>query len=285
MINQNELQERLFIMVFAGVNAGIELEKIRSPDVIREKKLDIFTTADKRASEIIQAILLERYPNDSIDQEDAEIHIGTSGFITRIDPLDGTKQYAMSPMRVPIYCVSLALEYESETFVGVVYNPVERELYFAIKENGTFGIRLPYREAISEDESKEFLTMAQQLKVSEQETKRAQIFIELPSNKLQEDKQKEYWDQIIKINPIAYRLRAIGSGPLSICYVAGCNDVGAAIDFSGTTKEYDLLAAELIARESGSIVQRLPSPDPENLRYLIAKPAIYEKLKPIFNLV
>ncbi len=283
MIDQNELTERLFTMIFAAVSAGTELEKTRNSELIREKILDIVTTADMSSAATIQRILIERYPNDSIDQEDTTLRKGTSDYRFVVDPLDGTKQYFMSPMQIPIYCVSLALQQEKETLIGVVYDPVARDLYYASKGNGAFGVRLSNIEEMKGSELKEFLKMSMQLDVSNQETKRPQVLIELPSTKLSENIQDKYWEQIKKITPIAYRLRALGTGPLSICYVAGCNDVGAAIDFSGTTKIYDLLAAELIADESGAKVLHLNSHDPENVRYLVAKPNVFDQLVSIVS--
>lgn len=50
-----------------------------------------------------------------------------------IDPLDGTTNYSQG---LPIFCVSIGLQYQGKTIVGVVYAPYLNELYTAIAGAG-----------------------------------------------------------------------------------------------------------------------------------------------------
>jgi myo-inositol-1(or 4)-monophosphatase len=58
--------------------------------------------------------------------------MGPRGFGV-IDPLDGTVNFAHE---VPFFAVSIALQDQSETVLGVVYNPCNQELFEAVKGGG-----------------------------------------------------------------------------------------------------------------------------------------------------
>lgn len=50
-----------------------------------------------------------------------------------IDPLDGTTNYVHG---FPMFCVSIAVQWEDEICVGVIYHPLFDDLYVAIKDQG-----------------------------------------------------------------------------------------------------------------------------------------------------
>lgn len=52
-----------------------------------------------------------------------------------IDPLDGTTNYAHA---FPSFCVSIALTYRQQVIVGVVYNPISKELFGGIRGQGAW---------------------------------------------------------------------------------------------------------------------------------------------------
>ena len=52
-----------------------------------------------------------------------------------VDPLDGTTNYAHG---YPFFATSIAYEEAGEVTLGVVYNPIFRELFFARKGGGRF---------------------------------------------------------------------------------------------------------------------------------------------------
>ena len=266
-------------MADAVVAAGIAIRDIRNPMFLRLKDLDMVTAADILSARIIEETLRRKYLNDAISAEDREHLSGTSGYEYFVDPVDGTKNYFMHPMQVPIYSVSIALQHMHETVAGVVFHPPVGDLYYAIKRGGSFGIRLPQKDIFPE-ELRILMASAKRLDVANQETKIPQVLFETPSSRLPRQVQDEYWRQIAEINR-TYRTRSLGCGSLSICYVAGCNDIAAAVDFSGTTKPYDILAAEIIARESGAVVRHLPISHSDIGRYVVAKPDFWENIRSI----
>ncbi len=90
---------------------------------------NLVTEVDKAAEEIILGILRSEFPNDEILAEES----GASGGKTTkrrwlIDPIDGTTNFAHS---YPLFCTSIGLEEAGEFVLGVVFNPVAKELFWA----------------------------------------------------------------------------------------------------------------------------------------------------------
>jgi myo-inositol-1(or 4)-monophosphatase len=52
-----------------------------------------------------------------------------------VDPLDGTVNFAHN---IPVFSISIALERKKELLSGVVYQPINRELFVAEKGKGAF---------------------------------------------------------------------------------------------------------------------------------------------------
>ncbi|EKD50695.1 MAG: hypothetical protein ACD_62C00454G0002 [uncultured bacterium] len=57
-----------------------------------------------------------------------------------VDPLDGTKEFIQ---KNPQFAVSIALVEEQSPLLGVIYNPISRELFWAIKGGGSFFQKQP----------------------------------------------------------------------------------------------------------------------------------------------
>ena len=71
-----------------------------------------------------------------------------SDYLWVIDPLDGTNNYSQG---LPVYTVSIGLQYRGETVLGVVYAPYMDELYTAIRGKGAFLNGKPIRVAAKTD--------------------------------------------------------------------------------------------------------------------------------------
>ncbi|MFT5360167.1 MAG: myo-inositol-1(or 4)-monophosphatase [Candidatus Paceibacteria bacterium] len=95
----------------------------------------IVTVADKKAEEIIKGIILDSFPNHSILGEEEGLVENSSEYVWHVDPVDGTRNFANG---IPLYCVSIALEKDSEIIVGVVYNPSTDRMFYAEKGFGTW---------------------------------------------------------------------------------------------------------------------------------------------------
>ena len=93
------------------------------------------TTADLRADREIRTRLTRAFPNygwlseETVD--DAQRLKRTRVWI--VDPLDGTKEFIN---RIPEFCVAIALVERGAPILGVTYNPVKEEMYWAARAMG-----------------------------------------------------------------------------------------------------------------------------------------------------
>ena len=106
--------------------------------VIRTKaKSDrnLVTDIDLKAEERIIKLIKKDYPDDDILSEESRYRFSNSEFKWIIDPLDGTHNYIHN---IEIFGVSIALEFEGEVVLGVIYMPLTRELYIGQKGEGAY---------------------------------------------------------------------------------------------------------------------------------------------------
>lgn len=96
---------------------------------------NIVTQADFASEKAILDIIKKAFPDDNIVSEESPEVEGKSEYRWIIDPIDGTVNFAN---HIPVCCVSIGLEYQSELYMGVVYNPFMEEFYFAERGKGSF---------------------------------------------------------------------------------------------------------------------------------------------------
>ncbi len=103
---------------------------------IEEKEdTSIVTTADIESEKAIIKIIKENFPEHSIISEETGAMGKKSEFRWIIDPLDGTTNFSK---KIPFFNVAIALEKNNEVIMGVVYQPITDELYYAVKGEGAF---------------------------------------------------------------------------------------------------------------------------------------------------
>ncbi|NOY87783.1 MAG: inositol monophosphatase [FCB group bacterium] len=98
-------------------------------------RIDPVTQFDLQSERFIISRIEKTFPEYSILAEEGDTIENNSSFCWVIDPLDGTVNYAH---KIPIYTVSIALQYNRQTIVGVVYDPERDELFSAAKGLGAF---------------------------------------------------------------------------------------------------------------------------------------------------
>ena len=128
-------EEYLDFAVGMAREAGrIQLSYFRGDDLAMKTKSnvsDVVTRADRESEELIVRSILERYPTHAIlGEEGGARGDAASEWRWVVDPLDGTTNYSQG---LPVFCVSIALQYRGETVVGVVYAPYLRELFTAVR--------------------------------------------------------------------------------------------------------------------------------------------------------
>lgn len=133
-------EEYLDFAVGMAREAGrIQLSYFRGDDLAMKTKSnvsDVVTRADRESEAFIVRSILERYPTHAIlGEEGGARGDAASEWRWVVDPLDGTTNYSQG---LPVFCVSIALQYRGETVVGVVYAPYLRELFTAVRGGGAW---------------------------------------------------------------------------------------------------------------------------------------------------
>jgi myo-inositol-1(or 4)-monophosphatase len=127
----------LDVAVEAAREAGsILLAEFDRPVKIGYKgEVDIVTEADRRSEAAIVARLHSHFPKHTVVAEEGSGHQGASAFRWYVDPLDGTTNFAHG---YPCFCVSIGLAEGDELLAGVVLNPLNGELFTAVKGEGAY---------------------------------------------------------------------------------------------------------------------------------------------------
>ncbi len=98
-------------------------------------QVELLTEADILCERKIKEILTAELPTHNFLGEEGGKTIGSSEFTWVVDPVDGTNNFAH---KYPWFCTSIALTENNEPILGVVYNPLSRELFYSEKGKGTF---------------------------------------------------------------------------------------------------------------------------------------------------
>ena len=226
-----------FIFPLAEGAGKIQLAYFRGDDLaIRTKSnvYDVVTRADKESEAYIAAAILERWPDHEIlGEEGGSMGRAGSDYRWVIDPLDGTTNYSQG---LPLFTVSIALQYRGETIVGVVYAPYLNELFTATKGGGAY-LQYASREP-------------ERLRVGEKQTLATSVIASgFPYDKdVNPDNNS---DNVARIIPYVRDVRRLGSAAYDIsCVAAGLLDGY----WELALHEWDVCAAELILAEAGGVV-------------------------------
>ncbi len=97
--------------------------------------VDLVTDVDRWSEEYLMNAIRENYPDHAILSEEYGKHDMLSDYLWVIDPLDGTTNYAQG---LPIFAISIALQYQSETMLGVIFVPVLDQMFTALRGQGAY---------------------------------------------------------------------------------------------------------------------------------------------------
>jgi myo-inositol-1(or 4)-monophosphatase len=132
-------KEALVIAVTAAKQAGsILLDRYEKPhDITYKGSIDIVTEADLQSERLILEILRKNCPETEIMSEESySSQQGVpDGPIWIIDPLDGTTNFAHN---FPWFSVSIAFCDKGKSQVGVIYSPIQDELFCATLDGGAW---------------------------------------------------------------------------------------------------------------------------------------------------
>lgn len=123
-------------------------ERARGFEIELKARNDLVTTIDIAVEERVTSELRRLFPDDAIFGEELGASSGREGRRWVIDPIDGTTNYSLG---VPLYCISIALQVDGESVVGVIHEPNRDELFSAVKGSGAWvdGVPMTVTETTS----------------------------------------------------------------------------------------------------------------------------------------
>ena len=146
----NLLRSRLtMVATLAALKAGEMLRKGFGTEMhftTKEGRHNLVTEWDQKAENVIIDFIKSHFPQHAfIAEESGESGEVKEGIQWIIDPIDGTVNFAH---KIPMFSVSIAASIQSDVLAGVVYNPIDHELFIAEKGNGAYlnGSRLKVTE-------------------------------------------------------------------------------------------------------------------------------------------
>jgi myo-inositol-1(or 4)-monophosphatase len=108
-------------------------------DIMEKSSNNLVTKADLESEERVVESIKKTFPTHSFLAEENHSPppkaFGMQEHLWIIDPLDGTTNFAHG---VPHFCVSIAYALRGDVKMGLVYDPMRKELFSAIKGRGAF---------------------------------------------------------------------------------------------------------------------------------------------------
>lgn len=121
----------------AASEAGAYLKERFLEQLVPDEELhnDVKLPEDKESERRIIEVLHRHFPAHTIFSEEVGMVSRDEEYLWIVDPLDGTNNYFIG---LPYFSVSIALQHQGELVLGVVYNPVAGQMFWAEKGNGAY---------------------------------------------------------------------------------------------------------------------------------------------------
>ena len=237
----------------AGAVAAEFFADLDSLDVKSKGLQDVVSQADVETELVIKSRIAERFPDDAfLGEETGAEGIQDSDGIWVVDPIDGTQPFVSG---LPNWCVSIAFVVEGVIRVGVVYSPMQDELFAAREGAGATlnGRPIRVREATSLEDGIVTLGYSRRSPIED-------IVTAL--------------DRLLRGGGMFSRN---GSGALGLCYVANGRFIGYV---EPHINSWDCLAGLLCITEAGGVTNDWLAGDAllSGNRIVAGSPAIYDAL-------
>ncbi len=184
------------------------------------------TRADHASNDIIKSILRKTFPDDGwLSEEDVDdMTRFEKKRVWIVDPLDGTRDFIH---KTPEFAVAIALVENHKPVLGVVYNPITKEMFSALAGQGAFCNDQKIRVMEKSDAEKK---------------KKTKLLISLTENKRGEWEHFKNLFDVVPTGGCAYKMAKVARG-----------DADGAFTLSPKS-EWDVCAGEVIVHEAGGIV-------------------------------
>ncbi len=230
---------------------------------------DLVSEADRTAERVIREKLAEERPADGFLGEEGGERVGDSGLRWVVDPLDGTVNFLFG---IPHWCVSVAVEDERGTLVGVIYDPIREDLFSAVR-GGPATVQVRTRphpiHGIPPSQPTEQRTLSA--------SRRGDLSTAMLATGLAYDARVRAAQArvLARTVPRVRDIRRFGSAALDLAWTAaGRYDAY----FERTVKPWDIAAGTLLCEAAGLRVIELPVHEDLPWGILVAPPALCEPL-------
>lgn len=195
---------------------------------------DLVTVYDKQIEDLLVDGISKEFPESKFIGEEDSAATKAKPVLTDeptwiIDPIDGTTNFIR---RIPLCCISVGLAIKKELVLGIVYDPINDEMFTAYRGNGAYlngkKISASNRKVISEAIVVYETSMIHAKRVRDKNVKR-----------------------LTKLASNATGTRTFGSAALTLCFLAkGIVDIFHVEDL----QPWDIAAGAVILREAGGVI-------------------------------
>lgn len=215
---------------------------------------DMVTDIDRASEALIVEGIRHARPHDAIVGEEGANVEGTSGVRWLVDPVDGTTNYLYG---FPGFAVSIAAEVDGDAAVGVVHDPMHREVFTAVRGRGALRNGAPIRVSTKVD-----------------------LHTALVATGFGYDPQRrrEQAAVLLELLPQIRDIRRMGAASVDLCSAA-CGRVDAY--YEQGLGPWDLAAGLLVAQEAGAVAGDLHGGPPSGEFVLVAPIGLFGPLREV----
>ena len=220
---------------------------------------DVVTDVDLAVERLLIDKLSAAFPDHGFSGEETGDHDPEAEYQWLIDPIDGTKYFSGL---ASLFSVSIGLAWRGDPVLGVVYNAPARQCFHAFRGGGAFldAVKLtgPRVEALDQ-------VIAN---------------VDTPNtHNLAADERRWFEDKLVQLTRRLYRIRALGHGSLSACWLA-TGALDAYVDLTGYAKPQDVAAGIVVMREAGLRAESVDVPYGPS-RLVAAPPELFDELRDV----
>ena len=215
----------------AVVQAGAQQLAAAGRHIQVDKKgtIDLVTEVDVAVERAFRALIADRFPDHQVLAEE----LGGSAAVPPgpcwvFDPIDGTTNFAHG---LPIFCASVALEWDGVAQVAAVYDPTREELFTAERGRGAYLNGRPIHVSAAQTLVDAMLVTGFPYDVHQRVAEIVGLFGDFVG--------------------CARAVRRLGSAALDLCYVAASRLDGF---WESDLKPWDIAGGALIVAEAGGRV-------------------------------
>ena len=254
-------------MVKAARKASSKLRRdygeVEQLQVSKKGPADFVTAADVRTEEILRDSLSYARPDYGFLMEETGAILGEDpNRRWIIDPIDGTTNFIHG---IPHFAISIALEENSEITAGVIYEPINDQMFWAEKGNGAW-------------------LNDHRMRVSGRTEMKQSIFATgIPF--VGRGNHKQFLAQIESVMATSAGIRRFGSAALDLAYVAAGRFDGF---WETNLQPWDIAAGIIIVKEAGGMISEIDGSNNmlKTGSVLAANPNLYKELgQTIINVV